>query len=38
MMIGGAWSVNVGITTQRDVALPQKKAGLKRARPKVLAT
>jgi len=45
MMIGEVWSVNVGMTTQRVTlrcrkksALPQKKAGLERARLKVLAT
>jgi hypothetical protein len=45
MMIGDAWSVNVGMTTQRVTlrrrkksASPQKKAGLERARLKVLAT
>jgi hypothetical protein len=45
MMIGYTQSVNVGMTTQRVTlrcrkksASPQKKAGLERARPKVLAT
>jgi len=45
MMIGDAWSVNVGMTTQRVTLrcrkkkrVAAKKAGLERARLKVLAT